>query len=77
MALKLNIRSDIEREMNTLLPKAAVRSKTQYINEAIREYNRKMKRQFQILKLKKYFKSYQKEGRVILDNFARLKNRPH
>lgn len=77
MALKLNIRSDIEKEMDALLPRAAVRSKTQYINEAIREYNRRMKRQLQISGLKKYFKSYQKEGRSVLADFARLKNRPH
>ena len=34
MAMKVNLKSDIQREMEELLPLSGVRSKTAYINEA-------------------------------------------
>ncbi len=73
MALKLNIRWELEEEMEKLLPKAHVRSKTEYINQAIENYNHVVRRQIEINRLKPYFKSYQKEGKALLREFARLK----
>ena len=73
MALKLNIQPKIEEEMESLLPGARVRSKTEYINRAIEEYNRKVRRQMEMVKLKDYFKSYREEGRGIIREFSRLK----
>lgn len=74
MALKLNIQPEIEEEMESLISKASVRSKTEYINRAIQEYNAKLKRQLEIGKLKNYFKSYQREGKKILGEFAKLQH---
>lgn len=74
MALKLNIKPEIEEEMERLLPKAKARSKTEYINQAIQEYNRQLKRRLEISKLKQYFQSYREEGRKVLDEFARLRS---
>lgn len=73
MALKLNIRPDLEKEMEHLLPKAKVRSKTEYINRAIEAYNQELKRGLELGKLKEYFRSYQKEARTVLGEFARIK----
>lgn len=74
MALKLNIRPDLEEEMESLLPQAPVRSKTEYINQAIALYNRALKRRLEITRLKDYFKSYEKEAKVVLSEFAALKS---
>lgn len=76
MALKLNIQPEIEEEMESLLSQAHVRSKTEYINRAISEYNEKLKRQIELEKVKVYFQTYQKEGLEILREFSRLKNLP-
>ncbi len=73
MALKLNLRPELEEEINELLPKTQVRSKTEYINDAIAEYNQKLKRQFQLESLKNYFKSYQKEAQTVMREFSELK----
>ena len=73
MALKLNSRAELEEEMEALLPKAHVRSKTEYINRAIRAYNQILKRQIELVGLKEYFKSYGQEGKDILREFSRLK----
>lgn len=72
MALKLNIRPDIEREMNSILTKIPVRSKTDYINRAIEEYNHLMKRRSELARLKNYFKEYQEEALTILNDFAHV-----
>lgn len=74
MALKLNIRPDLEEEMESLLPQAQVRSKTEYINQAIASYNRELKRRLEIAKLRNYFKSYEKEAKEVLREFAALKS---
>lgn len=73
MALKLNILPAVEEEMDALLPRTQVRSKTEYINRAIEEYNRKLKREMELKKLSHYFHTYNEEGRKILHEFARLK----
>ncbi len=74
MALKLNIRPDIEEEMEALMSKVSVRSKTEYINLAIGEYNRHLKREIEINRLKNYYKTYQKEAKEILHEFSKLQN---
>ncbi|MBI2335913.1 MAG: hypothetical protein HYU97_04030 [Deltaproteobacteria bacterium] len=73
MALKLKIRPELEKEMEILVSKAKVRSKTEYINRAIEEYNRKLKREIELAKLQVYFQSYQKEGQKVLSEFSRLR----
>ena len=73
MALKLKIRADLEREMEILVSQANVRSKTEYINRAIQEYNQKLKREIELAKLKNYFKSYQKEGQKVLHEFSQVR----
>lgn len=76
MALKLNINPDIEREMECLVPRTSVRSKTEYINLAIREYNVRIKRQLELKKLGRYFSAYQEEGKSILNEFAKIRAIP-
>lgn len=76
MALKLNIRPEIEQEMEALLPQAHVRSKTEYINRAIQELNAKVKRLDALESLRKYFQSYRQEGQEVLSEFSRIKKLP-
>lgn len=73
MALKLNIRPEIEEQMNLLLPRAGVRSKTDYINRAIEAYNRFLSRKEEIAKLAKYFDAYRGDAQEILDDFASIR----
>jgi len=77
MALKLNIRPDLEEEIDHLLPKTNVRSKTEYINRAIEEYNQKLKRELKLTQLKNYFSTYQNEAQTVLRDFAQLKPVKH
>ena len=70
MALKLNIRPEVEQEMEDLLDKARVRSKTEYINRAIEEYNQKLKRELELSRLQGYFKNYREEAEGILSEFS-------
>ena len=74
MALKLNIRPDLEKEIDRLLPKARVRSKTEYINQAIEAYNERLRRELELAKLKEYFPSYLQEAKAILHEFSRIQS---
>lgn len=73
MALKLNIWPEVEAEIDQLLPRAQVRSKTEYINRAIHEYNQKLKRQLELARLKGYFSSYSPEAKAVIHEFSGLK----
>jgi hypothetical protein len=77
MALKLNIKPEIEREMEILLTQTLVRSKTEYINIAIKEYNEKLKRHAALSKLKVYFLHYQSEAKKILNEYSQIRNAEH
>jgi hypothetical protein len=74
MALKLNIRPELEEEIDRLLPKAKLRSKTEYINRAIELFNSQLKREIELNKLREYFPSYLQEAQAILHDFSRSKN---
>ncbi len=76
MALKLNIQPDIEHDMDALLPQTKLRSKTHYINQAIAVYNQKLKREFQLARLKRYFKDYTQEAEEIMHDFGALSPLP-
>jgi len=75
MGLKLNIRADLEAEMEELYPLAGARSKTEYINMAIAELNRKQRRQLEVGQLKAYFANphHLKEEKEVLADFAKLR----
>lgn len=73
MALKLNIKPEIEEEIERLLPKASARSKTEYINLAIHEYNQKLKREAELSKLEKYFKTYRSQAKEIMNDFSKVR----
>lgn len=77
MAFKINIQPDLEEEITTLLKKTTFRSKTEYINQAIRAFNHQLKRQVEIAELKKYLTSYRNEGRDILHEFNQTRNPRH
>ena len=73
MALKLNIKPDVEEEMERLLSKLVVKSKTEYINRAIHEYNKKLNRDLELSRLRGYFKTYQAEGSEIMHEFSKVR----
>lgn len=77
MALKLNIRPELDEEMDELYPLAGARSKTEYINMAIAELNRRIKRQQDVAVLKSYFADpgYQKEVKAVSRDFAKLRGK--
>lgn len=77
MALKLNIKPDIEQAMEALLATAGVRSKTEYINRAIAEYNRQLARQVDVAQVLEYFRDYDDEGKEMLREFANLRSSSH
>lgn len=55
MAMKVNLKSSVEQEMEELLPLSGVRTKTAYINEAVREKNERLRRERQVATLRAYF----------------------
>lgn len=59
--------------MDTLLKEYPVRSKTEYINEAIALLNHKIKRQAEIGRLKKYFASLARDSRRVMDEFQKIR----
>lgn len=77
MAIKLNIRPDIEKEMDLVLATIPINSKTEYINQAIRNYNRQIKRSLELKKLKSYFKDYEAEAKSLLSEFTRVTPNSH
>lgn len=77
MSLKLNIRPELELEIERLLPQARVRSKTEYINRAIQEYNQKLKRQLDLGRLKEYFSTYASEAKSVLHEFSNIQRNKH
>lgn len=73
MALKLNLRPEVEEEMEGLLPKSAARSKTDYINRAIQAYNQQLKRHLHLENLAEYFDDYANEAKKTLREFSRIR----
>jgi hypothetical protein len=75
MALKLNIRPDLDKEIESLYPLAGARSKTEYINMAIAEMNRRLKRKKEIEQLKQYFDeaTHCKEEEILLSDFTSIR----
>jgi Arc/MetJ-type ribon-helix-helix transcriptional regulator len=74
MAIKLNLQPQIEREMEELVPLSGARSRTEYINIAVREKNERLRRDQQIAALRRYFTGHRAELRSInceLRNAAR------
>lgn len=75
MAFKINIRPELEREMESLLKGSAFRSKTEYINTALADFNKRLQRQTELDKLRKYYQSAacQKEAKQIMKEFSRVR----
>ncbi len=75
MSLKLNIKPDLDEEINDLYLLAGARSKTEYINMAIASMNRRLKRKKEIEKLKNYFTNptHLKEEKEILSEVATIR----
>lgn len=65
MAMKVNLKPQIEREMEALVPQSGARSKTEYINMAVREKNERLRQEQQLAVLRDYFADRGKELRVI------------
>lgn len=65
MPMKVNLKPDIEREMEELLPRSGSPTKTAYINEAVRERNERLRRERQIATLGEYFVRRREELRAV------------
>lgn len=65
MSVRVNLKPEVEREMEELLPVSGVTSKTAYINEAVRERNERLRRRQQIAALSDYFSRHSDELRAI------------
>jgi hypothetical protein len=65
MPMKVNLKPDIEREMEELLPVSGSPTKTAYINEAVRERNERLRRERQIANLSGYFARRREELRTV------------
>ena len=65
MAIKLNLQPQIEHDMEQLVPLSGARSRTEYINIAIREKNERLRRAQQIAVLRRYFASHGEELRHV------------
>ena len=65
MPMKVNLKPEIEREMEDLLPVSGSPTKTAYINEAVRERNERLRRERQVAALSGYFARRREELRAI------------
>lgn len=65
MAIKVNLKPEIERELEAMLPVSGTRSKTAYINLAVREKNERLRHLQEIAKLKDYFSRRSGELRAV------------
>ena len=65
MPIKVNLKPHIEREMADLIPLSGARSKTEYINIAVREKNERLRREQQIAVLRGYFSRRRQEIQAI------------
>lgn len=65
MPMKVNLKPEIEREMEDLLPGSGSPTKTAYINEAVRERNERLRRERQVAALSGYFARRREELRAI------------
>jgi hypothetical protein len=63
--IKLNLKPEIEREMEELLSISGSPSKTAYINEAVRERNERLRHERQIAALSGYFARRRDELRAV------------
>lgn len=65
MPIKVNLKPEIEREMEDLLPVSGSPTKTAYINEAVRERNERLRRERQVAALSGYFARRREELRAV------------
>lgn len=65
MPIKVNLKPQIEREMEELVPLSGARSKTEYINIAVREKNERLRKEQQVAVLRSYFLRRRKELQTI------------
>jgi Arc/MetJ-type ribon-helix-helix transcriptional regulator len=63
--IKVNLKPQIEREMEELVPLSGARSKTEYINIAVREKNERLRKEQQIEVLRSYFSRRRRELQII------------
>jgi len=65
MAIKVNLKPELEREMEELLPGSGSPSKTAYINDAVRERNERLRREQQMAALSGYFARRREELQAV------------
>jgi hypothetical protein len=77
MAFKVNIKPEIEADMDRLLKQHKLRSKTEYINQAIATFNASLKRKSHLKELKSYFQNYSGQAKEIMYDIAQIKKIPN
>jgi len=65
MAMKVNLKPDLEHEMEELLAISGARTKTEYINAAVRERNERIRRERHLAGLRAYFTRHGDELRRV------------
>ena len=65
MPLKLNLKPEVERRMEELLPLSGARSRTEYINQAVHERNERLARRRAVKSLRRYFERRREELRAV------------
>ena len=75
MVLKANIKPELEDEIGQFFKAAGAKSKTDYVNKAVEDFNRRFKREQIIKGMQAYFADprYQKEARERLREFAAIR----
>ena len=63
--MKVNLKPEVEREMEELLAVSGSPSKTAYINDAVRERNERLRRERQIKALRGYFARRREKLRTV------------
>ena len=76
MGLKANIRPELEDDIGSLLKTVGAKSKTDFVNKAVEDYSKRVKREKIVAEMNRYFTNpkYQKEAKERLNDFARIRH---
>lgn len=75
MGLKANIRQELEDGISDLLKTVGAKNKTDFVNKAVEDYSKRVKRQKIVAELNQYFANpkYQKAAKERMDDFSRIR----
>ena len=73
MGLKANIRPDLAEKIPEFMPAVGAKSKTEYINKAVAEFNQRVWEEGELEKMRKRFAKNSKDDKEILRDFAAVR----